>query len=469
MKDNSGSAFKHLANDLPASLVVFLVALPLCLGIALGSQAPLMSGIIAGVVGGILIGFLSGSHLSVSGPAAGLTAIVVAALEKLPAYEAFLLAVVIGGVFQVLLGFLRAGVIGDYIPTSVIKGMLAAIGLILILKQFPHMVGYDADFEGDESFFQPGNQNTFTGLFEALSHVLPWACLIGFVSLIIQIVWEKWVAPQSNALKLIPAPLIVVAIGVGLNQTAINYFPDHALMTDHLVNIPVISSLAEVPSYFTWPDYGYISNMQVWITAITLALVASLETLLSIEASDNLDPLKRVTPTDRELKAQGMGNMVSGLLGGLPVTSVIVRTSANINAGAKSKLSSILHGILLASSVLFIPGILNMIPKSALAAVLIFTGYKLAKPTLFIQHFKKGMDQFIPFTVTIVSILLSDLLIGILIGCLVGLFFVMRSNFHSAVVVVNDDKRYLIRMRKDVSYLNKPVIKRKLEEIPADS
>jgi MFS superfamily sulfate permease-like transporter len=463
------SFFKNLQSDLPSSVVVFLVALPLCLGIALGSQAPLMSGIIAGVVGGIVIGLLSGSHLSVSGPAAGLTAIVVAAIEKLPAYEAFLLAVVIGGILQVVLGFIKAGVIGDYIPSSVIKGMLAAIGLILILKQFPHMVGYDADYEGDESFWQPGHENTFSGLFEGLSHILPWALVIGLASLLIQIFWEKWMAPRGGLFRLIPAPLVVVVSGVLLNRWAVAGFPDAALTSDHLVSIPIAGSASEFFSFFMAPDLVFVSNPQVWITALTIAIVASLETLLCIEAADNLDPLKRVTPTNRELKAQGIGNIVSGLLGGLPVTSVIVRTSANINAGAKTKSSTILHGLLLAISVVVFPEVMNMIPKSALAAVLIYTGYKLAKPSLFREFYRKGLDQFFPFVITIAAILLTDLLVGILIGCLVGLVFVMRSNFHSSVVVVNDDKRYLFRMRKDVSYLNKPLVKRKLEEVPADS
>jgi len=458
-----------LASDFPASVVVFLVALPLCLGIALGSQAPLMSGLVAGVVGGIVVGLLSGSQLSVTGPAAGLTAIVVAALEKLPAFDAFLLAVVIGGGLQFLFGIIRAGIIGDYIPSSVIKGMLAAIGLILILKQFPHMMGYDADYEGDESFFQLDHGNTFSGLFESLGHVLPLALLIGVFSLVVQIVWEKLVAPRGRLLRLIPAPLVVVLLGVGVNVWSLHFHPDWSLSTDHLVSIPVSKDSSQLFSLLVFPDFTQWSNPQIWITAFTLALVASLETLLSIEASDNLDPLKRVTPTNRELKAQGVGNIVSGMLGGLPVTSVIVRTSANINSGAKTKVSAVLHGVLLLCSIAFIPGLLNMIPKASLAAILIYTGYKLASLKVVSQYYKKGWDQFIPFIVTVVSILFTDLLIGILIGCTVGLFFVMRSNFRSAIVMVNDDSRYLFRMRKDVSYLNKPVLKRQLEAVPPDS
>ncbi|MFM2135230.1 MAG: hypothetical protein RL021_630, partial [Bacteroidota bacterium] len=451
------------------SIVVFLVALPLCLGIALGSQAPLMSGLIAGVVGGIVVGVLSGSQLSVTGPAAGLTAIVVAALGKLPAFDAFLLAVVLGGALQFLLGMLRAGVIGDYIPSSVIKGMLAAIGLILILKQFPHFVGYDIDYEGDEAFFQLDESNTFSGLFESMGHVLPLAFLIGLVSMVVQLLWEKKIAPIGKFFRLVPAPLVVVLVAVAINQWAIANRPDLALSADHLVAIPVSGSMQEFASLLVFPDFSYIANMQVWITALTIALVASLETLLCIEASDNLDPMKRVSPTNRELRAQGAGNILSGLFGGLPVTSVIVRTSANINAGAKTKVASILHGVLLLCSVLFIPGLLNLIPKSALASILLLTGYKLASVGVLREYYRKGMEQFVPFIVTIAAILLTDLLIGILIGCTIGLFFVMRSNFKSAIISVNDQNRYLFRLRKDVSYLNKPLLKRQLESVPPES
>ncbi|MFM2206558.1 MAG: hypothetical protein RL213_533 [Bacteroidota bacterium] len=457
------------SSDFPASIVVFLVALPLCLGIALGSQAPLMSGLVAGIVGGIVVGVLSGSQLSVTGPAAGLTAVVVTALEKLPAFEAFLLAVVIGGVLQFLLGVFRAGVIGDYIPSSVIKGMLAAIGVILILKQFPHLVGYDADYEGDESFFQVGEGNTFSGIFEAASHVLPLALFIGLLSLAVQTVWEKRIAPLNAVLRLIPAPLVVVVFGVLANQWAIASLPGWSLTADHLVSIPVANSPSQALSFLVFPDFSHLANPQVWLTAVTIALVASVETLLCLEAADNLDPYKRVSPTNRELKAQGAGNLVSGLLGGLPVTSVIVRTSANINSGAKTKVSTILHGMLLLLSILFLPQLLNLIPKSALAAILIHTGYKLASLKVVKEFYRKGADQFVPFLVTAAAILLTDLLVGILIGCVVGLFFVMRSNFRSAIVMVHDDSRYLFRMRKDVSYLNKPLLKRQLESVPSDS
>lgn len=462
-------SLKTLGADLPASIVVFLVALPLCLGIALASNAPLFSGLIAGIVGGLVIGSLSGSQLSVSGPAAGLTAIVAAGILKLPSFETFLLSVVICGALQIVIGLLRAGFVADYVPSCVIKGMLAAIGLILILKQLPHLIGYDANFEGDEAFAQRNDENTFSGLANALKYITPAAVLIGSISLIFQFAWEKFVSGKKRWWKLVPAPLIVVLIGIGINE----YFKwkgsAYAIDPRHMVNIPVAHSTGEFISFFTLPDFSGFMNPQVWVVGLTLALVASLETLLSIEAIDDLDPYQRVTDKERELRAQGAGNMLSGLIGGLPITSVIVRSSANVNAGARSKLSAVIHGLLLLVCVAFIPALLNLIPKSALAAVLIFTGYKLAKPSLFKLYYKKGWDQFLPFVITVAAILLSDLLTGVLIGIGVGFIFVIRSNFRSAVMVVHDRNKYLFRLRKDVSFLNKPIIKNKLEEVPEDS
>ncbi len=456
-------------SDFPAAVVVFLVALPLCLGIALGSNAPLFSGLIGGIVGGIVIGSLSGSQLSVSGPAAGLTAIVAVAIGKLQVFDAFLVAVVIGGVIQILLGFLKAGVLGDYIPSSVIKGMLAAIGVILILKQIPHFVGYEADFLGDEAFEQKDGKNTFSELIFSFRHILPIALAIGVFSILIQVLWDKVLVKKFQVFKLIPAPLVVVLAGVGINALLQASYPELALGKFHLVNIPVADSFGQFTSFFTFPDFSHLTNYSVWTTALTLAIVASLETLLNVEASDDLDPYQRVTPTNRELKAQGIGNIVSGLIGGLPLTSVIVRTSANVNAGAKTKMSAIMHGIFLLLCVAFIPGLLNMIPYASLAGILIYTGYKLAKISIFKEFFKKGWNQFLPFVITILAILFTDLLIGILVGCCVGLFFLLRSNFKSAVFVVNDENKYLFRLRKDVSFLNKPIIKSKLEQVPEDS
>jgi carbonic anhydrase len=461
--------FKNFGADMSASMVVFLVSLPLCLGIALGSGAPMFAGIIGGIVGGIIIGSLSGSALSVSGPAAGLTVVVASAIIGLPSFEAFLLAVVIAGIFQVILGFVKAGIIGDYIPSSVIKGMLAAIGIILILKQVPHFIGYDANFEGDESFIQNNNENTFSGLFQALENTAPLAIIIGVVSLFIQILWDKVLLKKSKIFKLIPAPLIVVITAVVINISFSGNQHSWTLKGDHLVSIPIAESFNGFFSFFKFPDFQYLGNIKVWVTAFSIAMVASLETLLNIEAADEMDPFKRVTPANRELKAQGIGNMFSGFLGGLPLTSVIVRTSANVNAGARSKASAIFHGFFILISVAFIPAILNLIPLSALAAVLIYIGYKLAKPSLFRSFYKNGMDQFLPFVITIVAILFTDLLIGIIIGIVAGLFFVMRSNFKASVFIVHDNNKYLFRLRKDVSFLNKSILKRKLEAVPKDS
>ncbi len=461
--------FKNAASDIPASVVVFLIALPLCLGIALGSGAPLFSGIIAGMVGGIVIGFLSDSSLSISGPAAGLTAIVAVAVGKMPAYEAFLLSVVIAGILQTILGFLRAGVIGDYIPNSVIRGMLASIGIVLILKQFPHLIGYDKDFVGDETFIQVDGDNTFSGLVNSVNNVVPLALIIGILSVIILIVWERPALKKKKIFKNFPGPLVVVIIGILMNVFLTTPGTRFALGTNQLVNLPIASDLTSFASFFMFPKLEYLNNPDVWTVGLTIALVASIETLLGIEAVDKLDPLKRRTSPNRELKAQGIGNIVSGLLGGLPLTSVIVRGSANVEAGAKSKFSAIMHGMLLLLSVLLIPGLMNKIPLSALAAILIITGYKLVKPSVFKEIYQKGWDQFIPFMVTLLAILLTDLLIGILIGTIVALFSLIKSNFKSAVMVVHENNQYLVRFRKDISFLNKPIIKEKLEAVPADS
>lgn len=461
--------FKHTGADLSASVVVFLIALPLCLGIAMGSGAPMFAGIIGGIVGGIVIGALSGSQLSVSGPAAGLTVIVATGIAKLPSFEAFLLAVVLAGIFQVILGFIKAGVIGDYIPSSVITGMLAAIGLILILKQIPHFVGYHADYEGDETFTQQDSDNTFSGITHSLRSIAPLAVIIGVLSIFIQLLWDKVLVKKGKIFTFIPAPLVVVLAGVSLNIYFQNMQHPWALKNNHLVTIPVAESFHGFLSFIKFPDFGFITNSAVLTTALTIAIVASLETLLNIEAADELDPYTRVTPTNRELKAQGIGNMVSGLLGGIPLTSVIVRTSANINSGARTKLSAVLHGVFLLLSVALFPSILNLIPLSALAAVLIYTGFKLARPAVFIKFYKKGLDQFIPFVITIAAILFTDLLTGILIGIGAGLFFVLRSNFKTSVFVVHDESKYLVRLRKDVSFLNKPILKYKLEEVLPDS
>jgi MFS superfamily sulfate permease-like transporter len=462
--------FKHAAADLPAAIVVFLVALPLCLGVAVASDAAPVAGLIAGIVGGVVIGFFSGSPLSVSGPAAGLTAIVAGAIGKLPGYEVFLVAVVLAGFFQIILGFARAGIIGDFIPNAVIKGMLAAIGLILILKQFPHLLGYDSVLEGEEAFQQKNKENTFETIWRAIQHPNLGALIIGTVSLGVLAVFESTFVKKHRLLKLIPGALVVVLAGIGINLLLGLWAPSYQLRNNHLVQLEVYRQPLEFFGNLSFPAFAAAFEgpvlKQVIITAVTIALVASIETLLSIEAVDNIDPDRRITPTSRELKAQGIGNMVSGLLGGLPVTSVIVRSSANVAAGGKTKLSTIAHGVLLLLSVLFIPKLLNLIPLAALAGILIFTGYKLAKIKLFQAHFKAGLNQFIPFVVTILAILFTDLLIGIFIGLTVGVYFVLKSNFKKAILLTEDEDRYLVRFRRNVTFLNKAPLKRMLESIP---
>lgn len=457
----------ELKSDATAAIVVFLVALPLCLGIALGSHAPLFSGIIGGIVGGIVIGWLSGSHLSVSGPAAGLTVIVASAIDSLPSFEIFLVAVVLGGFFQILFGIFKAGIIGDFIPNSVIKGMLAAIGLLLILKQFPHLLGYDTNIIGDESFQQLDHENTLSSLLNAVRQYHATATIIGIFSLFLLFLWEMPLIKKLPSVSRLPAPLVLVIIGSVANYVIKAYIPTWALDKHHLVDIPIADGPLGLIDFLRFPDFNTgIINMDVWVTAVTIAIIASLETLLSIEAIDKLDPLRRVTPTNRELIAQGVGNISSGLIGGLPLTSVIVRSSANLQAGATTKLSAMLHGAFLLICVALAPTLLNTIPLSTLAAVLIFTGYKLAKVKIFREFYHKGWDQFTPFTGTIIGILATDLLVGIAIGISIGLFFVIKTNFRSSVLVVQDGNRYLVRLRKDVSFLNKPIIKQTLEDIP---
>lgn len=457
------------AADIPASIVVFLVALPLCLGVAVASDANPIAGIIAGMVGGIVVGVLSGSPLSVSGPAAGLTAIVAAAIAKLNSYEVFLLSVIIAGVLQIIMGYLKAGIIGDYIPNAVIKGMLAAIGIILILKQLPHLVGYDVDPIGMASFEHKTQENIFSALKNAFDLFSPLAIFIGLASLFLLAFYEHPLLKKSRVAHLLPGPLVVVLSGVLINAYALRTMPALALQGEQLVELPVFEQPIDFFYGLPRPDFSGLRNAQVWITAITLSIVASLESLLSIEAIDKLDPEKRITPTNRELKAQGAGNIISGLLGGLPVTSVIVRSSANVNAGAVSKLSAILHGVLLLLSVLFIPDLLNLIPKASLAAILIFTGYKMANLSLFSSYFRMGWNQFLPFSITIAAILFTDLLIGIVIGIATGFIFVIKSNFHTAVVLSQNEYHYTLQFTKEVSFLNKGLLKSLLESIPNDT
>lgn len=457
---------KTLRADFPASIVVFLVALPLCLGVALASGAPLFSGVIAGIVGGIVVGSLSKSPLSVSGPAAGLTVIVFAAIEQLPSFEAFLLAVMLAGVIQIALATTRSGIATEFVPSSVITGMLAAIGLILILKQVPHALGYDGDFEGGLEFMQADGGNTFSSIITAVrEHLSPGAVLIALASLAFLFWWDK-ARPKDGPLRFVPGPLVVVLIGVGGNLLLGMLKPNWQLGASHLVQVPMANSFGEFISFFATPDFSQIGNSAVWTIALTLAIVASLESLLSVKAVDELDPQRRITPKNWEMTAQGCGNIVSGLIGGLPITSVIVRSSANVDAGAQSKVSTMLHGTWLLLSVALFPFLLNLIPLSALAAVLIATGYKLAKPKLFIDRYKQGWTQLVPFVVTIVAILFTDLLKGIVIGLVVGFIFVVARNFRSAITFVCDEGDCLIRARRNLYFIHKYELQKELNRVP---
>ncbi|MBL4677045.1 MAG: SulP family inorganic anion transporter [Mucilaginibacter sp.] len=457
---------KNLKKDIPSGLVVFLVALPLCLGIALASGAPLFSGLLAGIVGGIVVGTLSGSQLSVAGPAAGLTVIVLNSITKLGSFEAFLLCIMIAGAMQIILGLVKAGTIANYFPSSVIEGMLAAIGIILIMKQFPHAVGYDKDFEGDEDFSQMDTENTFSGILYALRKINYGAVIIAAVSLAIMIYW-----PKIKKVAVIPAPLLVVVVGTTL--AAVFAGTGFALLDKQYVQIPVVNSTGEFFGLFKSPNFEGIKNKEVWIVAATIAIVASLETLLSLEAVDKIDPIKRISPTNRELIAQGAGNLVSGFLGGLPMTAVIVRSSANVGAGARTKMSAIFHGFLLLICLLAIPTLLNKIPLSCLAAILLTVGYKLARISLFKHVWHKGLDQFIPFVVTILAVVLTDLLMGVGIGMLVGIFYILRTNMRNPYFYHISSRggkdTITIKLAEEVSFLNKAAIQVTLTGLPKGS
>lgn len=462
----------NIATNLKSGIVVFLVALPLCLGIALACNVPLFSGILAGIIGGILVTVFSGSVLSVSGPAAGLTSIVLAAVATLGSFEIFLAAVLFAGVIQIGLGIAKAGGIGNYVPSSVIKGMLAGIGIILIMKQIPHLVGYDRDPEGNFDFMQQDGHNTITDLYYMLNYISPGAVVIGFVSIAILIVGDLPFYKKNKVLSLIPAPLIVVIVGA-IMGVAFKNTGTLSLSADHLVSLPVISSFKDLKETLISPDFSAIGNTQFWSIVITIAVVASLESLLSIEATDKLDPLKRDSNSSKELVAQGLGNIASGLIGALPVTAVIVRSSANINAGATSKLSAIFHSLFLMLTVFLLPNLLMLIPNSALAAVLVLTGYKLTKIELFKQHYKKGIDQLLPFVVTIVVMLVTDLLKGVGAGLAVAIFFIIRTNIKSSFDVIEDiiegKKTYLIKLPQHITFFNKGFTVRLLNKIEKGS
>ncbi|MDQ3276917.1 MAG: SulP family inorganic anion transporter [Bacteroidota bacterium] len=464
------SMFGNLKSDLSSSIVVFLVAVPLCLGIALASGAPFFSGLIAGIVGGLVIGTLSNSQLSVSGPAAGLTAIVLTAITKLGTFEIFLSAVVAAGIMQLVLGFVKAGSIANYFPGSVIKGMLTGIGIIIILKQIPHAFGYDKDAEGSFAFFGKDGNNMFSALLEPFSKIHIGVTIITLVSLLLLILWEK---PFMKKARLVPGALIAVVISILLNMLFQAVAPALAITGEHLVQIPVPANVNEFLGLFQFPDFSRVFTSDVLLTAITLATVASVETLLCIEAVDKMDPLRRVTNPNRELKAQGVGNIVSGLLGGLPITSVIVRSTANLNAGAKTKLSAILHGVLILVCVLLIPGILNLIPLGALAAILLMTGYKLAKISIFKQMFANGKYQWIPFLITVIAVVRFDLLTGVGLGLVASIIAILYGNLKNSYYFHkkkhHNGELIHIRLSEEVSFLNKASIKLTLDHLPENS
>ena len=463
---------KSNITNLRSGIVVFLVALPLCLGIALACNVPLFSGILAGIVGGLIVTAFSGSTLSVSGPAAGLTSIILVAVSTLGSFEIFIAAVFFAGILQIALGLLKAGGIGNYVPSAVIKGMLAGIGIILIMKQIPHLVGYDRDPEGNFDFFQQDGHNTFSDLYYMFDYISPGAVIIGIISVVILLVGQSGFYQKNKILSLIPAPLLVVVIGALLSISFSNV-GFLLISQEHMVALPVIKNFSDLTNTLVFPDFSAVKNPGFWSVVVTLAAVASLESLLSIEATDKLDPQKRNSNSSKELVAQGIGNMVSGLIGALPVTAVIVRSSANIHAGATSKLSAMIHAVLLLLSIFLIPNLLMLIPNAALAAILVITGYKLTKLNLFKEHYLKGIDQFLPFIVTIVVMLTTDLLKGVGAGIVVSIFFIIRYNvktsFEVSEDIIDGKRNYLIKLPQHITFFNKGFIINYLGKIQTES
>lgn len=464
---------RGIRDDLSASMVVFLVALPLCLGIGLASTGRpdlVFSGVIAGVIGGLVVGLLSGSQVGVSGPAAGLVVIILTAIEALGSFEALLLSVFLAGALQLIAGFLRAGIIAYYFPSSVIKGMLAAIGLTLVLKEIPHALGYDMNFFGDLAMKQADGRNTFSEVIYVLTAINPGALIVSAASLGLLVFFEMPFVKKEKALRFLPGALFVVLAGILLNYAFGRMYPPWTLTSDHLVQLPVATSAADLIGFFRLPDFSALANPQVYLVAATLALVASLETLLCVEATDKLDPRKRTTPTNRELKAQGVGNMISGLIGGLPITQVIVRSSANVNAGARTKVAAIGHGAILLVCACLLPRVINLIPLASLAAILLMVGYKLSRPALYRSMFRLGYEQFIPFMATVTGILLTDLLKGIAIGMGVAIFFILRKNYkhsyHYKKERTPEVEKITLRLSEEVTFLNKASIQEFLENVP---
>ena len=460
------SPMSVLKSDLPAGLVVFLVALPLCLGIALASGAPLFSGLIAGIIGGLVIPLISRAPLSVSGPAAGLAAIVLAGIASVGSFGAFALAVLLAGGMQFVLGLIRAGGIANYFPSSVVKGMLTAIGLLLILKQVPHAIGFDVEEFGATSF-QTGNENTFSLIGHAFRVMEPGAAIISAACVAVLVLWEK--VPALKKLTWLPGPLIAVVGATIANEVFLRTAPSLGLMPEHLVRLPAMDGAAGLLGTLHLPDWSAVTRSDVWVLAATLAVVASLETLLNLEAVDRLDPWRRKSPPNRELLAQGVGNVASGFLGGLPITSVIVRSSANVNAGGRTRVSAVAHGAFLLLAVLFLAPLLTKIPLACLAAILLVTGYKLAKPKIFVDSFKLGWNQFLPFVTTVLAIVLIDLLKGVAIGLVVGLVFVLREAMSRVYDVEREGKRVTIRLNKGAYFFSRGKLMSLLEEVPRDA
>ena len=473
IKMNSSNPFKNLKSDLPSSVVVFFVALPLCLGIALASGAPLFSGLIAGIVGGIVVGSISGSSVGVSGPAAGLAAIVLTAIGTLGSFENFLLAVVLGGAIQFIFGILRAGVIGYYFPSSVIKGMLTGIGIIIILKQIPYFFGYNSNSHESLNLLQFEGKSFFSEIFNSVNFISPGATAVALIALLILLLWSEVLSSKGKIFQLVQGPLVAVLVGIiyfVCTQGNILW----GISSELLVSVPVPEDASTFLAQFSFPNFAAISNPQIWITAFTIALVASLETLLCVEATDKIDPLKRVTPTNKELLAQGVGNVLSGLIGGLPVTQVIVRSSANIQSGGRTKMSAILHGFLLLISVILIPNLLNKIPLSVLASVLFIVGYKLAKPALFVDMYRLGWKQFTPFVVTVLGIVFTDLLIGIALGLSVGVVVILIKSFQNSHFLHIEDHsngahKIKMTLAEEVTFFNKGAILKELDSLPHNS
>ncbi|MGH8550474.1 MAG: SulP family inorganic anion transporter [Methylococcales bacterium] len=464
------NVFSNLRYDIPAGIGVFLIAVPLALGIALASGAPLFSGLIAGVIGGLLVPLVSHSPLGVSGPAAGLAVIVLTAIQDL-GFEAFLLALVLAGIFQIIMGALKAGIIGYYFPSSVITGMLSGIGMIIILKQIPHAAGYDVDFEGNEDFHEHDDHTTLSELLHTLDHLAPGAIIIALISLAILILWGLPFVKRLSIAQTIPGSLIAVIAGILINQAFVVWVPALALSQNHLVDIPVLRSAGDLVNQISFPDFSSLSNSAVYLTALTIAVVASLETLLCVEATDKLDPFKRVTPTNRELVAQGIANAIAGLIGALPVTQVIVRSSANIQAGGRTRASAFIHGFLMLCVILLIPGVLNRIPLASLAAILIVVGSKLAKPKLFKEMYHTGPYHFIPFIATVVGLIFTDLLTGIGIGVAIALFYILLENYKVAFCFHEEhhNNKVILHLSESVSFLNKAHILQTLDSLPDDS